>query len=199
MVALRIQTISVLVCHPVDQALAISNLDAGCYEVKDKTGTLKGMLEHLENVHHPPVPFVEGLNIELLEFQRQSRSVGTRSREDSWRSTELFVGKASSSRRTRSRSLLQSNLGTSPSRQASPRSWRHYCRGNGTWQDRHFACSHPGESCSSCTAVWQCNHCLERNGCRSLRLRLKHGTRTCMLVRRRRIASVVVSFRVELL
>jgi len=34
--------------------------------------SLKGVMEHLENLHHAPIPFVEGLNIELLEFQRQS-------------------------------------------------------------------------------------------------------------------------------
>jgi hypothetical protein len=30
------------------------------------------MLDHLESLHHASVPFIEGLNVELLDFQRRS-------------------------------------------------------------------------------------------------------------------------------
>lgn len=55
-----------------NEILAISNLPSGCADLKMKTNSLKGMLDHLENIHHSAVTFVEGLNVELLEFQRQS-------------------------------------------------------------------------------------------------------------------------------
>jgi hypothetical protein len=51
----------------------MSNLASGCADLNNKTKSMKGLLDHLENIHHPsPVPFVEGLNVELLAFQRQS-------------------------------------------------------------------------------------------------------------------------------
>jgi hypothetical protein len=55
-----------------DQIFAISNLPADCEVILMNTKSMKGMLNHLENLHHPSVPFVEGLTVELLEFQRQS-------------------------------------------------------------------------------------------------------------------------------
>ena len=55
-----------------DRVLAHSNLRADCTFIHDSTRSLKGVLDHLENLHHPSVPFVDGLTVELLEFQRQS-------------------------------------------------------------------------------------------------------------------------------
>jgi len=55
-----------------EEVLAVSNLPAGCLDLKSRTSSLKGMLDHLENIHHSSVPFIEGLTVELLEFQRQS-------------------------------------------------------------------------------------------------------------------------------
>lgn len=55
-----------------DQIFALSNLQTDCMVILEKTQSMKGMLNHLENLHHPTVPFVEGLTVELLEFQRQS-------------------------------------------------------------------------------------------------------------------------------
>jgi len=55
-----------------EEVFAISNLESGCRDVNTKTQSLKGMLDHLESVHHSSVPFIEGLTVELLEFQRQS-------------------------------------------------------------------------------------------------------------------------------
>jgi SNF2 family DNA or RNA helicase len=56
-----------------ERILAVSNLSSDANEVLDNTRSMKGLLEHLENLHHPsPVPLVEGLNVELLAFQRQS-------------------------------------------------------------------------------------------------------------------------------
>ena len=55
-----------------DHVLAMTNLSEDCYSLKLETASMKGMLDHLENLHHASVPFVDGLTVELLEFQRQS-------------------------------------------------------------------------------------------------------------------------------
>ena len=47
-------------------------LASKCKALQNETKSLKGMLDHLENLHHASIPFIEGLNVELLEFQRQS-------------------------------------------------------------------------------------------------------------------------------
>ena len=55
-----------------DAVLAASNLQKDLLEIVIKTASMKGMLEHLENLGHESVAYVEGLKIELLEFQRQA-------------------------------------------------------------------------------------------------------------------------------
>lgn len=47
-------------------------LASKCKALQNQTSSLKGMLDHLESLHHASVPFIEELNVELLEFQRQS-------------------------------------------------------------------------------------------------------------------------------
>ena len=55
-----------------DSALARSNLYRDAAAIMKNTESFKGMMDHLENLHHASVPFVDGLTVELLEFQRQS-------------------------------------------------------------------------------------------------------------------------------
>jgi hypothetical protein len=55
-----------------DHGTAMGLLKSSCMAIGNKTRSMKGMLDHLENLHHSSVPFVEGLTVELLEFQRQS-------------------------------------------------------------------------------------------------------------------------------
>lgn len=43
-----------------------------CRELRNETQSLKEIVNHLEKIHHAAVPFIEGLNMELLECQRQS-------------------------------------------------------------------------------------------------------------------------------
>jgi hypothetical protein len=39
---------------------------------ENKTTSMNGILEQLENLGHEGVPYIEGLNVKLLEFQRQA-------------------------------------------------------------------------------------------------------------------------------
>jgi hypothetical protein len=55
-----------------DHLLAMSCLRHDTRVATRGTKTLKGILDNLESLHHSSIPFVEGLTVELLEFQRQS-------------------------------------------------------------------------------------------------------------------------------
>lgn len=48
------------------------NLQLVCKTIVEQTKSMKGLLLHLENLGHGDSPFVEGLNVELLPFQRQT-------------------------------------------------------------------------------------------------------------------------------
>ena len=56
----------------LDHLTVMSGMAYECNALVNKTKSLRGILDHLENLHHPSIPFVEGLTVELLEFQRQS-------------------------------------------------------------------------------------------------------------------------------
>lgn len=55
-----------------DHNFAISHLPVDCTAIVNQTRSMKGIMDHLESLHHSSVPFIEGLTVELLEFQRQS-------------------------------------------------------------------------------------------------------------------------------
>jgi hypothetical protein len=48
------------------------NIYSDCHQIVHQTQSMKGLLLHLENLGHTDSPFVEGLNVELLPFQRQT-------------------------------------------------------------------------------------------------------------------------------
>jgi hypothetical protein len=54
-----------------DAVFAASNMRKDILRLMVQTSSMKGMLQQLENLGHASVPYVEGLNIELLEFQKQ--------------------------------------------------------------------------------------------------------------------------------
>ncbi|CAB9523044.1 regulator of chromatin subfamily A member 3-like 1 [Seminavis robusta] len=51
--------------------LAATNMAHDSLRLIAATNSIKGMLEQLENLGHRSLPYCEGLNIELLEFQKQ--------------------------------------------------------------------------------------------------------------------------------
>jgi hypothetical protein len=55
-----------------DAVLAASNLHQGLLKIIMKTSSMNGMLEQLENIGHNSAEYVEGLNVELLGFQKQA-------------------------------------------------------------------------------------------------------------------------------
>jgi hypothetical protein len=55
-----------------DIPLACENLYKGCYKLNQDVDSINAVLLHLENLGHEEAPFVEGLNVELLPFQRQT-------------------------------------------------------------------------------------------------------------------------------
>jgi hypothetical protein len=55
-----------------DDTMAEANLRESATRINNKQGSMNGILEHLENLGHECAPYVEGLNVELLEFQRQT-------------------------------------------------------------------------------------------------------------------------------
>lgn len=55
-----------------DVPLAASNLQGNVTSIISETSSINGMLEQLENLGHKALSYVEGLNTELLEFQRQA-------------------------------------------------------------------------------------------------------------------------------
>lgn len=54
-----------------DRPLAFS-LRESCNSIFHGTASIAGMIAHCENLNHNEVAYVEGLNVELLQFQRQS-------------------------------------------------------------------------------------------------------------------------------
>jgi hypothetical protein len=56
-----------------DVPLAFMNLPGdGLKTMQQTTTSINGILIHLENLGHEEAPFIEGLNVELLPFQRQT-------------------------------------------------------------------------------------------------------------------------------
>lgn len=55
-----------------DVPLAMVNTRGHCKEIWMGTKSLKGIVDHCENLGHTPIPFFEGLNVELLQFQKES-------------------------------------------------------------------------------------------------------------------------------
>jgi hypothetical protein len=55
-----------------DYAFAVTSMKDDAKRIHDKTKTLNGLIDHLENLGHAPAPFVEGLAVELLPFQSQT-------------------------------------------------------------------------------------------------------------------------------
>jgi hypothetical protein len=55
-----------------DVPLASENLAPECATLQRNTKSINARLIHLENLGHDEAPFVEGLNVELLPFQRQT-------------------------------------------------------------------------------------------------------------------------------
>jgi hypothetical protein len=51
---------------------AMTSLRKDARRIRDKTGSLNGLVDHLENLGHAAAPFVEGLAVELLPFQSQT-------------------------------------------------------------------------------------------------------------------------------
>ncbi len=52
--------------------IACENLEPDCRMLASHTKSINALLVHLENLGHDEAPFVEGLNVELLPFQRQT-------------------------------------------------------------------------------------------------------------------------------
>jgi SNF2 family DNA or RNA helicase len=50
----------------------LKSLETKCLEISSSTTSIKGMLNHLENLGHDEISSVEGLNVNLLDFQRQT-------------------------------------------------------------------------------------------------------------------------------
>jgi len=66
-------------CHDIstflrseDVPIAVTGLRKASNNLFEHTTTIKGLIDHCENLGHAEVPFFEGLNVELLPFQRQS-------------------------------------------------------------------------------------------------------------------------------
>jgi hypothetical protein len=55
-----------------EYAFAITSMRDDAILIHDKTKTLNGLMDHLENLGHTAAPFVEGLAVELLPFQSQT-------------------------------------------------------------------------------------------------------------------------------
>jgi hypothetical protein len=51
---------------------AMTSMRKDAKRIYDKTRTLNGLMDHLENLGHAVAPFVEGLAVELLPFQSQT-------------------------------------------------------------------------------------------------------------------------------
>jgi SNF2 family DNA or RNA helicase len=51
---------------------AMTSMRKDAKRIHDKTKTLNGLMDHLENLGHAVAPFVEGLAVELLPFQSQT-------------------------------------------------------------------------------------------------------------------------------
>jgi hypothetical protein len=51
---------------------AMTSMQKDANRIHDKTKTLNGLMDHLENLGHAVAPFVEGLTVELLPFQSQT-------------------------------------------------------------------------------------------------------------------------------
>lgn len=50
----------------------VENLQSSLRKVKNRCETMNGLLQQLENLGHAPADHVEGLNVELFDFQRQA-------------------------------------------------------------------------------------------------------------------------------
>ena len=55
-----------------DYPLLIDNLSKGTSAIWNRTKTFAGLLQQLENLCHKSAPHVDGLNVELLNYQRQA-------------------------------------------------------------------------------------------------------------------------------
>lgn len=55
-----------------DAVLAANNLQQDLVKIVTDTSSMKGILEQLENIGHRSAEYVEGLNVELLGFQKQA-------------------------------------------------------------------------------------------------------------------------------
>jgi hypothetical protein len=51
---------------------AMTSMQKDANRIHDKTKTLNGLMDHLENLGHTVAPFVDGLTVELLPFQSQT-------------------------------------------------------------------------------------------------------------------------------
>jgi SNF2 family DNA or RNA helicase len=53
-------------------SFARKHLEDSCRELIDRTASLNGVLDHLQNLGHDAISSVEGLNVNLFDFQRES-------------------------------------------------------------------------------------------------------------------------------
>lgn len=55
-----------------DVPLAVGNLQQAARTIVENTMSMKGVIDHCENLGHAEIPFFDGLNVDLLPFQKQS-------------------------------------------------------------------------------------------------------------------------------
>jgi hypothetical protein len=55
-----------------EYAFAMTSIQKDANRIHDKTKTLNGIMDHLEDLGHAVAPFVDGLTVELLPFQSQT-------------------------------------------------------------------------------------------------------------------------------
>ena len=58
--------------HHEDVPLAVENLRSASSKLFNNTKSMKGILDHCENLGHAEIPYFEGLTVELLQFQKQA-------------------------------------------------------------------------------------------------------------------------------
>lgn len=57
-----------------DHALLVENVGAKTKSIYERTKTFPGLMQHLENLGHKAAPQPDGINVELMDFQKQALS-----------------------------------------------------------------------------------------------------------------------------
>jgi len=55
-----------------DHAIFVENVSAKTKSIYERTKTFPGLMQHLENLGHEAAPQPEGINVELMDFQKQA-------------------------------------------------------------------------------------------------------------------------------